>query len=139
MPAQLELRTQSPGPHVGAAPGKTPLAPSKALSTLVPSKQIKAVTGLQMSLSSSKYPSNVNNSCPPWVLPPKANTAMISAKPEAPTASRVLHYKRRQPKSAPERQRGKLTPADRAGFQPGQNLSGLSLARGFAQRKVPLA
>lgn len=143
-PAQLELRTQSPGPHVGAALGKTPLAPSKALSTLVPSKQIKAVTGLQISLASSKYPSNVNNSCPPWVLPPKANrasthTAMILAKPEAPTASRVLHYKRRQPKSAPERQRGKLTPADRAGFQPGQDLSGLSLARGFAQRKVPLA
>lgn len=57
---------------MGAALGKTPSSSSKTLSTLVPSKQIKAVTGLQIPLSNSKYLSNVNNSCPPWVLPPEA-------------------------------------------------------------------
>lgn len=50
VPAQLELGTQSPRLHVGAAQkGKTPSSSSKALSTLVPSEQIKADTGQQNS------------------------------------------------------------------------------------------
>lgn len=56
MPAQLELGAQSPGLHVGAALGKSLSASSKALSTLVPSKQLKAGIGQQNSLVQFQIP-----------------------------------------------------------------------------------
>lgn len=56
MPAQLELWAQSPGLHVGAALGKSPSASSKALSTLVLSKQLKDGTGRQNSLIQFQTP-----------------------------------------------------------------------------------